>query len=145
MFWKFVNSGSLQISREGTCVRAFFKKVTGPRNCSFIEKGIIQEHLFRWGSMKGCFWNTSAPFQKHLIYRTSPVAVSDSFRFAASKFIKKGNPVKMFICEFCKIFKNIFWQKHLRMTPSCVYLWILKSFSDHLAFIEHLWETAYFI
>ena len=51
----------------------------------------------------------------------------------------------MFICEFCKIFKNIFWQKHLRMTPSCVYLWILKSFSGHLAFTEHLWENAYFI
>ena len=51
----------------------------------------------------------------------------------------------MFICEFRKIFKNIFRQKHLWMTPSCVYLWILRSFSDHLAFLEHLWETAYFI
>ena len=38
----------------------------------------------------------------------------------------------MFICEFCKIFKNIFRQKHLRMTASCVYLWILRSFSEHL-------------
>ena len=48
----------------------------------------------------------------------------------------------MFICEFCK-FCNVFRQTRLRMAASCVYLWIL-SFSDHL-FLEHLWETAYFI
>ena len=38
----------------------------------------------------------------------------------------------MFICEFCKIFKNILRQKQLRMTASCAYLWILRIFSDHL-------------
>ena len=68
----------------------------------------------------------------YIIYRTSPVAASDSFRFPACNFIKKKAPAKMFICEFCKIFKNIFRQKHLRMTASCVYLWILRSFPDHL-------------
>ena len=94
---------------------------------------IIQEHLFcRW-YMKGWFWNTSVPlFKNTFFYRTSPVAASDSFRFPACNFIKKETPAKMFICEFCKIFKNIFRQKHLRMTASCVYLWILRSFSDHL-------------
>ena len=38
----------------------------------------------------------------------------------------------MFICEFCKIFKNIFRQKHLRITASYVCLLILASFSDYL-------------
>ena len=38
----------------------------------------------------------------------------------------------MFFCEFCKLFTKIFWQKHLRMTASCVYLWILRSCSDHV-------------
>ena len=61
------------------------------------------------------------------------MAASNSFRFPACNFIKKGTPAKMFICEFCKTFKNSFRQKHLRMTASwCVYLWILRSFSDHL-------------
>ena len=93
---------------------------------------IIQYHLFRGGSMNSWFWNTSVPFSKHLIYRTSPVAVSDSFRFLASNFIKKKTPVKMFIFEFCKICKNIFRKNHLWITVSCVYLSILRSFSDHL-------------
>ena len=39
------------------------------------------------------------------------MVVSDSFRFPACNFIKKKAPGKMFICEFCKIFKNIFRQK----------------------------------
>ena len=68
----------------------------------------------------------------YIIYRTSSVAASDSFRFPAWNFIKKKTPAKMFICEFCKIFKNIFRQKHLRMTASCVYLRIWRCFSDHL-------------
>ena len=34
----------------------------------------------------------------------------------------------MFIYEFCKIFKNIFWQK----TSGRLHLWILRSFSDDL-------------
>ena len=39
----------------------------------------------------------------------------------------------MFLCEFCKIFKNIFWQDTCWhwMTASCVYLGILRSCSDH--------------
>ena len=38
------------------------------------------------------------------------MAASDCFRFPACNFIKKDTWVKMFICEFCKIFKNISWQ-----------------------------------
>ena len=67
--------------------------------CNFIKKEtqtqflwilwIIQEHLFRTGSMSGWFWNTSAPFQEQLFYRTSPVAASESFRFPACNVIKK--------------------------------------------------------
>ena len=38
----------------------------------------------------------------------------------------------MFICEFCKVFKNIFRQKHLCMTNSCVYLNFEKFFRSPL-------------
>ena len=38
----------------------------------------------------------------------------------------------MFFCKFCNILKNIFsLTKHLRMTASCVYLWIMRRFSEH--------------
>ena len=146
----------MQISQESTCVGVFFNKVVffnkAPVSCliklqalgtAVLLKrdsntgfflsilGIIQEHLFRRESMNSWFWKSSAPFWKHLIYRTFPVAASDSFRFPACNFIKKETPAKMFICEFCKIYK-IFRQKYLRMSASCVYLWILRSYSDHL-------------
>ena len=60
------------------------------------------------------------------------MTASDSFRFPACNVIKKETPAKMLVYEFFKIFKTISRQKHLRMTASCVYLWILRSFSDHL-------------
>ena len=60
------------------------------------------------------------------------MVVSDSFRFPASNFIKKDTRGKIFFCEFCKNFKNMLWpEEHLWMTASS-YLWILRSFSEHL-------------
>ena len=94
---------------------------------------IVQKHLFCVEDVWTAGSETPVRLFKNTFFnRTFPVAASDSFRFPACNFIKKETPAKMFICEFCKIFKNIFRQKHLRMTASCVYLWILRSFSDHL-------------
>ena len=47
-------------------------------------------------------------FKNTFFYRTSLVAVSDSFRFPACSFVKNGLQQRHFFCEFCKIFKNIF-------------------------------------
>ena len=47
-------------------------------------------------------------FESTLFYRTSPVAASEGFMFPACNFFKKQTPEKMFFCEFCKSFKNIF-------------------------------------
>ena len=33
-------------------------------------------------------------------------------------FIKKETPAQLFLCEFCKIFKNLFFADHLRTTAS---------------------------
>ena len=41
-------------------------------------------------------------FSEHLLL---PVSV-----FQPAVLIKKEIPVRIFFCEFCKIFKNIFWQ-----------------------------------
>ena len=47
-------------------------------------------------------------FKNTLFYRTSPVAVPENFSFPACNFIIKETTTKMFFCEFCKIFKDIF-------------------------------------
>ena len=47
-------------------------------------------------------------FKNTLFYRTSPVAAPESFSFPACNFIIKETTGKMFFCEFCKIFKDIF-------------------------------------
>ena len=90
-------------------------------------------------------FETPVPLFKNTFFcRTSPVAAaSESFRFPACSFIKKETRGKMFICEFCKIFKNIFLSEHLRMTASYVYLWIfsevyLWSFSNHLFYRAYM-------
>ena len=48
----------------------------------------------------------------------------------------------MFFCEFCKIFKNIFWQN----TSQWLLLVFICEFWEvfqNTTFIEHLLETAY--
>ena len=58
------------------------------------------------------FINETPPrlFKNTFFNRTFPVAAADSFRFPASSFIKKETWAKMFIFEFCEIFKNVFCQ-----------------------------------
>ena len=117
----------MQILQESTCVGVFFNKVTGPQNCNFIKKRL--QHRFLPVKFANFFKNT-------LFYRTSPVAASASFRFRARLSFKKETPAKMIFCEFCKIFKNIFFFDRKKwlddwMIASCVYLWNLRSFSEH--------------
>ena len=57
-------------------------------------------------------------------------------------FIKKKTSKMMFFFDFCKKFKNIFWEN--------LYRWLLFGFIckfwdvfQNTSFIEHLWETSY--
>ena len=77
------------------CVADFFNKVAGSRTATLLKID------FNTGEIFESFKNT-------LFYRTSLVAASDSFIFSACNFVKKETAVKMFFCEFCEIFKNIF-------------------------------------
>ena len=71
------------------------------------------------------------------------MAASDSFMLPAYNFSKKQIPAKMFFCELCKMFKNIFWQNSSE--------WLLRKFIcefwvfQNTSFIQNLWETAYFM
>ena len=83
-------------------------------------------------------------FKNTLFYWTSSMATSDSFRFQPCNFIKKEIPAKTFFCEICTISKNSFWQNtsgslHLKFICE---LW--EAFQN-ISFVEHLWETAYFM
>ena len=72
---------------------------------------IVQKHLFCVEDVWTAGSETPVRLFKNTFFnRTFPVAASDSFRFPACNFIKKGTPAKMFFCEICKIFKNIFLQ-----------------------------------
>ena len=41
----------------------------------------------------------------------------------------------MFFSEFCQISKNVYWQS---TSGWLLFLWILKSFSEHLFYTAHL-------
>ena len=47
-------------------------------------------------------------FKNTMFYRRSLVAAPKSFSFLACNFIMKETAAKMFFCQFCKIFKDIF-------------------------------------
>ena len=115
-----------QISQESTCVGVFFSNVAGPHNCNSIKRDcntgffqwilwIIKKYLFCVEN----FWTVDSEtpmrlFKNKCFYRTSLVAASESFRFPACNLSKNKTPAKTFFCEFCKIFKNIFWQNASR-------------------------------
>ena len=72
---------------------------------------IVPKHLFCVEDVWTAGSETPLRLFKNTFFnRTFPVAASDSFRFPACSFIKKGTPAKTFFCEICKIFKNIFLQ-----------------------------------
>ena len=51
--------------------------------------------------------------------------------FRMSNCLKRDS-AQVFSCEFFEIFKNRFLTEHHRMTASCVYLLMLKRFSEYL-------------
>ena len=74
---------------------------------------------------------------KNTLFYRLPAAASVGLRFPACNFVKKETPVKMFFCEFYKIFKNIFWQN----TCGClllVFIWEFWEIFQNTSFIVHL-------
>ena len=78
----------------------------------------VSEPAVRSSSTKEVFLNNSQNSQENtilellfkntLFYGTSPVAAPESFSFPDCNFIIKETTAKMFFCEFCKTFKDIF-------------------------------------
>ena len=83
-------------------------------------------------------------FENTFIYRTSPVAASDSFMFRAYKFIKKETPAKILLCKFSKMLRTSFD----RIPPDdCLFVFICEFWEvfQITSFIEYLWKIAFFM
>ena len=132
----------MQFPQESICVKVLLIKFQDPRTATLLKRDFN-----RGFSCKIC-----KLFKSALFNRTSPVAASDSFGFPVCNFIKKETPQNMFFCKVCEILRTFFLlTEHLRMTTSCVYLWIFHNFLEFFkvfqnnSFKEQLWEVAYFM
>ena len=64
------------------------------------------------------------------------------FQVSSRNFIKKEAPARMFFCEFCKIFKDIFRQNTFGWMFLVFICEFWKVFQNTFS-IEHFWETTY--
>ena len=62
-------------------------------------------------------------------------STSNFIQASASNFIKKETQAAVFSCEFCKIFKNTFFIKHLQMTAFCFVHCLHQGF--HVRWVEN--------
>ena len=113
-----------------------FFKITFLKSCKFHRKAPASESLIKLQALRSATLlkrdSKTGFFLWNLQNRASWVAVSDSFKFPICNFIKIETPAIMFFCEFCILFKNISWQNTSGWLLFIVYLWIFRSFSDHL-------------
>ena len=108
----------------------------------FLRIPYFTEHLQWLPLTVSCFQPAVLLKKRRIPYFTEhlqwlPLIVSC---FQPAVLLKK-RPTKMFFCEFCKIFKNIFWQN----TSGWLLLVFICEFWDvfqNTSFIEHLGETA---
>ena len=108
---------TVKIHRKKLVLESLFSKDAVQRTWNFIKEGsntgvflwilwIIQEHLFCRGSMNGFFWNTSA---------------GSFFNKVASMTAWRHSTVlerQVFICEFCEIFRKVFFAEKFLATTS---------------------------
>ena len=132
MFFKIIALKSLQISQKITCVGVFFNKVAGPQNCYFIKKR-LQHRFF---PVKVAKFLRAPCFNEHLQWLLLKVS-----GFQPATLWQRNSAKDFFSVNFAKLSRTSFLlTEHLRMT-ACVYLWILRSFSEHF-FAENFQDTA---
>ena len=142
---------SLQISLESTCVGVFFYKVISPQNCNcnFVKSSsqvsswefselfkstYFVEDLWTAGSETPVLLYKNIFFKEHLQWLLLTVSGS-----SLQLYSLKETLAKMFICEFCKIFKNFFRQN----TSGWLHVWILRSFPDHFFYRAPLGNCSF--
>ena len=122
----------MQILQESTCVGISFDKVAGPRNVTLLKRN--QHRLF---PVKFAKFLRAPCFTEHLQWLFLKVS-----GFQPATLLKKRLRKRCFSVNFAKFLRTSFLlTEHLRMTASCVYLWVLRSFSEHF-FYRARRETA---
>ena len=114
---------------------------SGPRKAPVSEAFLIKLQALRVATlMKRGSWEICKIFKNILFYWTSPLIVSDSFRFPVCN-LKKRFPKRYFSVGFAKLLRTSFD----RAPPDNVFIsWSMNFVFFRTSFIEHLWETAYF-
>ena len=109
--------------------------ILGAQNSKFIKKRL--QHKF-FPAKFGKFLRTPC-FTGDLQQLLRPIQ-----GFQLATLLKWRLRQKWFFCEFCKIFKNIFWQNTFGWLL-LVFIWEFWEVFQNSSFIEHLWDTAYFM
>ena len=145
----------MQISQENTCIGVFLNKFAGFQKCNFIKKetptqvfscelselfknNYFVEDLRTVGSETPAAFLRTPFFTEQLRW-----LILTFLHFQPTILLNKELRHRCFFCEFCKIFKIIFWQN----TSGWLILVFICQFWEVvqiISFIEYLWKTAYF-
>ena len=100
------------------------KQVAGLQKCNFLKKK-LQHRFF---PVKFAKFLRTPCFTEHLQWVLLKV-----LGFQPATLLKKRLRQRCLSVSFAKFLRTSFLlAEHLRMTASCIYLWILRSFSKHL-------------
>ena len=94
------------------------------------------------------FLKISKHFQKKTCAKVYFLIKLTSRRSEAYNFIKKETLAQVFLCKFCKVFKNTFMTKYLRTNVCCHHMCLYKGSSqcaDELASVNATYFTLFFI
>ena len=123
MIFKIIALKSLQISEKSACVGVFFHKVVGPQNCNWIRKR-FQSRFF---PVKFAKFLRAHCFTEHLQWLLLEVS-----GVQPATLLKKRRLQRCFYVNFAKFLRVSFLlTEYLRKTASSVYLWILRTLSEH--------------
>ena len=112
IFWQLL----LPLKRS---VISLFHKL---HNTGFITSDIRSSH--RRCSIK------KLPWKFHNVYRKKPDSFPSEFLFnkvAGLQLYQKGTPIQVFSSEYCGIFKNTYFGKHLRTVSQFFLQWSLLT------------------
>ena len=107
--------------------------------CELFKNKNFAEDLWAAGSETPVRLFKNTFFKEHLQWLLLTVS-----SFLLPTLLKKRLWQRCFFCEFCKFFKNIFWQK----TSGWLLLVFICEFWEVFqitSFIQHLWKATYLI
>ena len=126
-----------QISQESTCIGVFFNKLQASRTATLL----IKKLQYRILPVKFAKFLRRPCFREHFQWLLLTVS-----GFQPVTILKKRLRQRCFSVNFTKFLRTSFLlTEPLQMNASGVYLWILRSFSEHFFYRAPLGVFKYFI